>query len=518
MSIPSHAAIAYREMVFHGVDMTSTTYVTWESVVCPPAFRSIKGATVDDLRKKFDPALPGTSTMSAGDNSSLLAAPRKGRTASKVHDDMERAAFRERLGKCLVDYRANLEFMCELTDTLELAEFIESVKRECTLTNEGERVLLLLNPPPKLGQVPWELLPLDVEEARQFLKRHAQSEDLSGVDKPTVLMDIVDVVTMAPLLRRDSDPTIPHPTWTPGTGMYLVQPWKKNRHNGQVLQRQDFETWKERIDQLGNQAVTPPYGYDGYLAGRLWLSDALRANVNNANVPLTRLLYIGHIKGSGDASALLLNDLAEVFGLDEVDAGDFRWFSAMDLTKGTTTWREKKFERLNMEADQDGCRYPQGEILPGGLTVSMDEFGEETVPAVDGWDLWPMPPRVGLIACHSGSESASDEPFGLAAGCLEAGAELVFATRWTMYTDQAFLDYVTQDNPIHPFHELATKVDEFLQSDTPIEDMSQWKRDKLAAWREHPSDIASAPITWAGLTVYRAPERRVLEDTETSGA
>jgi len=148
----------------------------------------------------------------------------------------------------------------------------------------------------------------------------------------------------------------------------------------------------------------------------------------------------------------------------------------------------------------------------------MDECGKEAAPAVDGWDLWPMPPRVGLIACHSGSESASDEPFGLAAGCLEAGAELVFATRWTMYTDQAFLDYVTQDNPIHPFHELATKVDEFLQSDTPIEDMSQWKRDKLAAWREHPSDIASAPITWAGLTVYRAPERRVVGDAETSGA
>ena len=173
MSIPSHADISYREMVFHGVDMTSTTYVTWESVVCPPAFRSIKGATVDDLYKKFERALPGTSTMSAGDNSPLLAAPRKGRTASKVQDNMERAAFRERLGKCLVDYRANLEFMCELTDTLELAEFIESVKREYALANEGERVLLLLNPPPKLGQVPWELLPLDVEEARQFLKRHA---------------------------------------------------------------------------------------------------------------------------------------------------------------------------------------------------------------------------------------------------------------------------------------------------------------------------------------------------------
>ena len=87
-----------------------------------------------------------------------------------------------------------------------------------------------------------------------------------------------------------------------------------------------------------------------------------------------------------------------------------------------------------------------------------------------------------------------------------------------MYTDQAFLGYFTQNNPIHPFHELATKVDEFLQSDTPIEDMSQWKRDKLAVWREHPSDIASAPITWAGLTVYRAPERRVVGDAETSGA
>ena len=127
-----------------------------------------------------------------------------------------------------------------------------------------------------------------------------------------------------------------------------------------------------------------------------------------------------------------------------------------------------------------------------------------------------MPPRVGLIACHSGSEAASAEPFGLAAGCLEAGAELVFATRWTMYTDRAFEALDPSERP-HPFNELAIEVDKFLQSETPIEDMSEWKRRKLENWRRDPTDVANAPITWAGLTVYRAPDRAVKEDAEPVG-
>ena len=289
--------------------------------------------------------------------------------------------------------------------------------------------------------------------------------------------------------------------------MYLVQPWKKNRHNGQVLQRQDFETWKERIDQLGNQAVTPPYGYDGYLAGRLWLSDALRANVNNANVPLTHLLYIGHIKGSGDASALLLNDLAEVFGLDEVESGDFRWFSAMDLTKGTTTWREKTFERLNMEADQDGAPLPpRVKSSPAALLCPWTSSAKKQSPPWTDGTCGPCPHGLASSPAtpdpnrHRTNPSASlqDASRPVPNWCSPPDGRCT-PTRPSSTTSRRTTQSTRSTN-------WPPKVDEFLQSDTPIEDMSQWKRDKLAAWREHPSDIASAPITWAGLTVYRAPD------------
>lgn len=519
MSGPVPPGASYLELIFQGVDMASDTYITWESVVCPPDFRRVNGAKVDALKEEFDRALPGTGAESAGQDATLLAAPRV--TANRL-SEADRAAIQERLGRCLVDFRENVGFMCELVEVLDLGGFTKAVQRESARAREGERVLVILNPPPKLGQIPWEMLPLDVEGARAFLKDHEGRDDLSDTERPRVLLDIADVVTMAPLLRRDADPSIPHPAWTPGAGMYLVEPWDTGRGDRAVLQRADQAAWRERVNGLGNQAVAPPREH-GHLADRIWLSEALRANAGDAGAaettaaPITRMLYIGHIKGTGEESALLLNDRADVYGLGEVDHNGFRWLSAMDLTKGTTTWREKKYDRINQErASRDGRRYPNGERLPGGLRPTADENGEETVPAVEGWDLWPMPPRVGLIACHSGSEAASAEPFGLAAGCLEAGAELVFATRWTMYTDRAFEALDPSERP-HPFNELAIEVDKFLQSETPIEDMSEWKRRKLENWRRDPTDVANAPITWAGLTVYRAPDRAVKEDAEPVG-
>ena len=512
MSNPESIGVFYREMIFQGVDMASDTYVTWESIVCPPDSRRVNGAKVDALKEEFDKAMPSTSTKSAGDGVALLAAPRK--TAHRSSAE-ENAAIHERRERSLLDFRANIGFMCELAETLDLGGFTDSVQRESARAHEGERVLVILNPPPKLGQIPWEMLPLDVEKARAFLNNYKDSEDLADAEKPRVLLDIADVVTMAPLLRRDSDPSIPHPIWAPGAGMYLVEPWDTGKGDRAVLRPVDRRAWQEHISSLGNQAVAPPRE-QRYQADRIWLSETLRASAGavggaeSAAASITRLLYIGHIKGSGDTSALLLNDHADIFGLTEVEPNGFRWLSAMDLIKGTTTWREKKYDRINREsASKTGRRYPHGERLPMGLCATIDEYGEETVPAVAGWDLWPMPPRVGLIACHSGSEAASVEPFGLAAGCLEAGAELVFATRWTMYTDSAF-QVLDPSNSTHPFNELATKVDEFLQSETPIEDMSEWKRRKLENWRRDPTDVANAPITWAGLTVYRAPDRAVL--------
>ena len=64
MSGPVPPGTSYLELIFQGVDMASDTYITWESVVCPPDFRRVNGAKVDALKEEFDRALPGTGAFS----------------------------------------------------------------------------------------------------------------------------------------------------------------------------------------------------------------------------------------------------------------------------------------------------------------------------------------------------------------------------------------------------------------------------------------------------------------------
>ena len=242
---------------------------------------------------------------------------------------------------------------------------------------------------------------------------------------------------------------------------------------------------------------------------------------------------------------MLLGDDASVYGKLNVDAAGLRWFSAIDLIDGTTTWRETKFERLGNKRKAatgtstvndttptwtNGHRFPPTVIV----TCSSNDEGtpdseniEEAIEDVSehsGAELWPMPPRVGIVACHSGAESSSSEPFGLTTACLEAGAELVFATRWTMYVDMAFWivrRLYDHSDKATPFYTLSQKVDDFLRSENPIADMGDWKRECLEQWRKAhdginlntdvPASFGAAPITWAGLTVFRAPNRKEVD-------
>lgn len=471
----------YAEFVLQGVDMRAFTYLSWESASCPPGCSRISREALSRPLAVLERSLPGfqPSRTGASFEGQTAGVPfwledeewdavAGGEVPANVRETVSRS-----MSGCLMDAGIFADFLSSLMEALGLDGFIAAVKRESEAAAKlGRRVLLTLNPPPSLGQVPWELLPT--------------GEFLEGGDAER-LLDIVDVATMAPLLRRDADPSMPHPAWVPGRGLYLLRPWETwsglrrgRASHGSVLGAGSLVEWRRRILSLGDGSS----GVVGGAYGRIRLAEDLSAEERP-----TRLLYIGHVTGVDSNAALLLDDDASVFGRCAVDRLGYRWLSAEDLIAGT---------------------------LGAGEAASDSE--ERSGP-----EIWPMPPRVGIIACHSGAESSSHEPFGLSTACLEAGAELVFATRWTMYTDLFFrwcvhLDEGEQSEagpeglPM-PFNELAVEVDRLLRSPDPIASMNEWKRDRLRAWRKDPHDLLAAPITWAGLTVFRAPDRSVCESS-----
>lgn len=523
------------EFVLHGVDTSVGTFLAWESAHRAPEFAVIARDRIEEVSGRLSRSLPGdlrggdaagTAPASAGPGA-LTAGPPSRLGPAELYGllPLMRGA--------LVDPGAHRLLMGDLASTLHVVPFIEALRQEVFSAPDGDRVLLAVNPPPSCGQVPWELLPTG-----------GTTDD--GYEE--VLLDLVDIVTMAPVLTRDSRSDVPHPQWRPGPGVYLIQPWGRagDPHVGMattvggqaVLPAASLRSWDDQVAQLEDGSIAP----EGGRADRIWLSEVLRTGgvpgdderpgCRGTEMP-TRLLYVGHMDGSGSSSRLRLDDAEDVFGLMEVDAAGVRWFSAADLYKGTTSWREEKFRHLVLALQRSNdrgaddtapvCARPRegesGEVLGWRFPACVQVTGsgdEEQVTPMPGGALWPMPPRVGLVACASGGETRSVEPFGLATSCLEAGAELVFATRWTMLTDAAFARMGLIRPPHttrHPFDELAHTVDGLLQADDPVHEMSEWKRLRLADWRADPGDVGNAPISWAGLTAFRAPDRSAGEPT-----
>lgn len=572
------------DFILHGVDTTTGTYMAWESRTFAPQYVVASLNHVRDAVTRLSDGLPhfggGRSNVAGEDvvaeiggglwnaddelDSEISAAlgaeayagderDRKGATAI--------AELRELSDQAMLTARADdfvSEIMQSLVDALQLQRFLEGLRNDIEKARRsGDRIVLAVNPPASCGQVPWELIPTG-----------RKCED--GTRE--VLLDIVDVVTMAPILARDGNPQVPHPAWRPGGGVYLIQPWidltlplrdKFNRRHfteSPVITIEEEESWREEVAGLRDDSVLPPNG----LANRCWLSTVLRedrtfASRDNRNKKITRLVYVGHMAGMGTSSSLMLNDSERVFGMAERTAKGFRPFSAIDMTANTAVWREEYYRRSNAAAaarreaskaavglaedDSNGlasvrslASEPRWDKyhLPEGVLVETSD-GQHALLHVEGEDLWPMPPRVGLVACHSGAEASQVEPYGMVTACLEAGAELVLATRWTMLTDAAFIriQFLRESaslpqqtleerkgiltrirqrwGPKGPFYELARAVDTWLQSEDPIGDMHAWKRSKLAAWREDASDPRNSPITWAGVTAYRAPDRTVRD-------
>lgn len=150
-----------------------------------------------------------------------------------------------------------------------------------------------------------------------------------------------------------------------------------------------------------------------------------------------------------------------------------------------------------------------------GLAAAMSEHrplaaADLLADAVTGGDRWPMPPRVGLVACHSIGELAFDEAFGVGAAMVTAGAELVLATTWTMPTDRVLAGEGTA------FSDLVVAADEALRADDPCAHLNAWQRDRMAAWAEH-GRLADAPLWFAGIALLDARTTE-LEQQSTSRA
>lgn len=306
-------------------------------------------------------------------------------------------------------------------------------------------VLIQILPSISCARVPWEIL----------------STDPSG-DRDERLIELADVVIMAPLLTRDGLPQYRHPSWplrARNPPVYLIDPSHGRRSFG-VLADGQAEMWRDRVSK--SNAVSPEFAVQS--------SQATPANVGAAletEPHPSRFFYLGHVEAD-DAeptrTSMLVRD----------ERGQTRRFSSLE-------W-----------------------MVEFGTRQGTD--GAEAEIAADSW---PMPPRAALIACVSGADFAQIEPFGLVTAILELGAELVTATRWTMLTDTAFVELRSTKRP---FNDLALAIDELHSSDDPIHGLSEWQRARLNDWRQlsqHGAapDIGDSPLTWAAVTNFYAPDR-----------
>ena len=137
---------------------------------------------------------------------------------------------------------------------------------------------------------------------------------------------------------------------------------------------------------------------------------------------------------------------------------------------------------------------------PASAALVFDRKGTVEELSARSWlaspDVWPVPPRVALIGCGS-DDGRWHETSGLPAACINAGADIVTATRWTLPADAI-------DDRAGPVAALAVAVNAAHTSSTPIRTLRQWQLGQLQRWRDH-RVAAYSPLFWASLATYRTP-------------
>ncbi|HMS75896.1 CHAT domain-containing protein [Gordonia sp. (in: high G+C Gram-positive bacteria)] len=333
--------------------------------------------------------------------------------------------------------------------------FPQDVRREIVERAARGRVTVRITPSRMLARMPFEL---------------------AVIDDPRRLIEVVDVCYEPPATIHVGRARIPA-RWNSSRAarptVYMIDPKLPTSSGlGQVLGRinpyglpTNAEAFVERIRSRPRTSFSGV----GKVVDRWDLSDDLRDDPG-------RLVYFGHVSSTldepGSASLHLSDDANEPGYTDTVNQAH-RPLSALDLMLGT----------------------------------AFDEVGEapESGP---GHVIWPMPPRVAIIACEGGVDYRSSETFGLVMAMFNSGAELVTTTRWTLPSDSAFEKYASHTAIPGPTTELALAVDETHEAADPVQALAQWQRRKLAVWRDNPGP-ATSPLTWAAAACHVCPPREV---------
>ncbi|KQQ07570.1 hypothetical protein [Rathayibacter sp. Leaf296] len=266
-----------------------------------------------------------------------------------------------------------------------------------------------------------------------------------GRDDDTRLLEVARLSTLSPVLTRDGEHR--RRPCRDGGPARVIDP---RNDRGMIVHPETRSEWPPGGEELAFQRTVD----------RAWLAEHLpRAS---------HFTYFGHVASGRDhAGRPEAAQTALVLGTATGARGHL--FTAQDALLGTI-----------------GSRGPDLGRAPGA-----------------GRDLWPMPPRVAVIACESGVDYLDVEPFGLVTAFLELGAEAVTATRWVLHTDRAIGCY---EETSAPLGRTALEIDD-LQHVTRHPDllaaMSAWKRTRLDLWREDPS-LDTSPLTWGAFTLYSA--------------
>ncbi|MFC8526283.1 CHAT domain-containing protein [Nocardia sp. NPDC057227] len=337
----------------------------------------------------------------------------------------------------------------------------------------GTAIRVRLTPSPRLASVPWELLVVTPEHRLLDLAR-IEHELPAAVHADRAVTPRGWAARAEQPILAVIDPVLP-------AGLDGLS---------QTLEQDDVNSFTNRLFEYGDRVSENDLEVAiGARFTRVELSAALRT-------PRSRFLYFGHVSAKPDepgSAALHLSDGEQIWGRATPLAGNagpaaHRPFSALDLFLGTHS------------ADEAGWR-PYG---TGG-------------PA-DGHVLWPMPPRVAVIACEGGADYRAMETFGLVVAMANAGAELITTTRWVTPSTAAFRAVGMPTGS--PTIDLALRVDAAHETEDPAAVLTAWQRDRLRHWCGGGDiGVADTPLIWAALstTVAKARPGVPVPDSAAAG-
>lgn len=347
---------------------------------------------------------------------------------------------------------------CHLSRRLSKLLLPDAVRERIVARAADGHLTVRITPSRSLSRIPYELLVIDAAAG-------------------TRLLEVADIVFEPPAAVHVGRSRIPVP-WSAEVAaaptVYVVDPLiPASSGLRPVLRHRAAATNSEPLRARVKDTLHSPNSGVGTVIGRWELSDDLRSGAG-------RLFYLGHVSSSVNqpgSAALHLSDDSEEWGL-AVPQAAHRPLSALDLLLGT--------------------RFPER----GPTDSDLVEAGRT------GPELWPMPPRVALVACEGGVDFRSSETFGLLMAMFNAGAEVIATTRWTLPSDYSFATFADTPAVPGPTTALALAVDTAHGQTDPAAALSAWQRNRLAAWRADPT-AATSPLTWAAVGTYVCPPRAV---------